>query len=232
MVMGASYPSHRYRGTARTVDERLGHTEEIERLDGDRHPRSCSGIASGAAPAARSRPARRWRWKTSSRSCRPPRPRLRRTILPRRSGRAATRDQSRRLPLHLPREEVIDVADKTCACCGGLKLRIGEDVLQRLDLVPAQFKVIVTRRPKFACQACAGEVVQAPAPERLIENGIPTEAWSRTCWSPSMPTTRRSIARRKSTHVKASRSIVPPWPIGLAAPPLRCGRYMRGSWSN
>ena len=81
------------------------------------------------------------------------------------------------LPPHLPREEtIIDVADKTCACCGGLKQRIGEDVSERLDVIPAQFKVIVTRRPKYACQACAGEVVQAPAPERLIENGIPTEA--------------------------------------------------------
>ena len=81
------------------------------------------------------------------------------------------------LPPHLPREEiVIDVADKTCACCGGLKHRIGEDVAERLDVIPAQFKVIVTRRPKYACAACAGEVVQAPAPERLIESGIPTEA--------------------------------------------------------
>ena len=80
------------------------------------------------------------------------------------------------LPVHFPREEiVIDVADKTCACCGGLKHRIGEDVSERLDVIPAQFKVIVTRRPKYACQACAGEVVQVPALERLIENGIPTE---------------------------------------------------------
>jgi transposase len=81
------------------------------------------------------------------------------------------------LPPHLPREEVvIDVADKTCACCGGRKHCIGEDVSERLDVIPAQFKVIVTHRPKYACAACAGEVVQAPAPERLIENGIPTEA--------------------------------------------------------
>lgn len=81
------------------------------------------------------------------------------------------------LPLHLPHEEIVlDVEDKTCACCGGLKHRIGEDVAKRLDMIPAQFKVIVTRRPKYACAACAGEVVQAPAPERLIENGIPTEA--------------------------------------------------------
>ena len=81
------------------------------------------------------------------------------------------------LPAHLPREEVVlDVADKRCACCGGLKACIGEDVSQRLDVVPAQFKVIVTRRPKYACRACQGEVVQAAAPERLIENGLPTEA--------------------------------------------------------
>jgi transposase len=81
------------------------------------------------------------------------------------------------LPPHLPREEiVINIEDKTCACCGGLKHRIGEDVSERLDVIPAQFKVIVTRRPKYACRACAGEVSQAPAPERLIENGLPTEA--------------------------------------------------------
>jgi transposase len=81
------------------------------------------------------------------------------------------------LPPHLPREEiVIDVADKTCPCCGGLKHRIGEDVSERLDMIPAQFKVLVLRRPKYACRVCEGEVVQAPAPERLIENGIPTEA--------------------------------------------------------
>jgi hypothetical protein len=34
----------------------------------------------------------------------------------------------------------------------------------------------VTRRPKLACRACVGTVVQAPAPPRLIEGGIPTEA--------------------------------------------------------
>jgi transposase len=35
--------------------------------------------------------------------------------------------------------------------------------------------VIVTRRPKLACRSCPGTVVQAPAPARLIEGGIPTE---------------------------------------------------------
>ena len=81
------------------------------------------------------------------------------------------------LPAHLPREEiVVDVADKSCPCCKGLRLKIGEDVSERLDMTPARFKVLVTRRPKYACRACEGEVAQAPAPERLIEGGIPTEA--------------------------------------------------------
>jgi transposase len=86
------------------------------------------------------------------------------------------------LPLHFPREEiVIDVADKICICCGILKHRIGEDRSERLDVIPAQFKVIVTIRPKYVCvaegcDAGIGKVSQAPAPERLIENGIPTEA--------------------------------------------------------
>jgi transposase len=52
---------------------------------------------------------------------------------------------------------------------------MGEDGSERLDVLPAQFRVIVTRRPKYACRACEGTVVQAPAPARLIEAGIPTE---------------------------------------------------------
>lgn len=42
--------------------------------------------------------------------------------------------------------------------------------------MPAQFRVIVTRRPKYTCRTCEEIVVQAPAPARLIEGGIPTEA--------------------------------------------------------
>lgn len=53
---------------------------------------------------------------------------------------------------------------------------IGEDRFERLDLTPAQFRVLVTRRPKLACRAYADVVVQQPAPPRLIEGGIPTEA--------------------------------------------------------
>jgi transposase len=81
------------------------------------------------------------------------------------------------LPAHLPCFEIIvDIEDKACPCCKGQLHRIGEDVAKRLDIMPARFRVLVTRRPKYACSACEEVVVQAPAPARLIEGGIPTEA--------------------------------------------------------
>jgi len=81
------------------------------------------------------------------------------------------------LPAHLPRiETIIDIDDHVCPCCRNGLHRIGEDVSERLDIVPAQLRVIVVRRPKYACRACQDVVVQAPAPARLIEGGLPTEA--------------------------------------------------------
>jgi transposase len=95
-----------------------------------------------------------------------------------RKGNAARRRANRgALPAHLPRIEVIlEPEDMACPCCRAAMTVIGEDTSERLDVIPAQFRVIVTRRPKLACRACPGTVVQAPAPARLIEGGIPTEA--------------------------------------------------------
>jgi transposase len=81
-----------------------------------------------------------------------------------------------RLPADLPREEiVVDLADKTCPCCGGGLHPIGEDVSERLDIVPARLRVLVIRRPKYACRGCESGVAQAAAPARLVEAGLPTE---------------------------------------------------------
>jgi len=80
------------------------------------------------------------------------------------------------LPGYLPRiEEIIEPESLVCGC-GGCLHAIGEDICERLDVIPAQFRVIVTRRPKYACRACTDGVVQAPAPARLIPGGLPTEA--------------------------------------------------------
>src|SRR3954464_13911082 len=80
------------------------------------------------------------------------------------------------LPAHLPRiETLVDVEDKSCPCCGGALHVIGEDTSEMLDIVPAQLRVRVIRRPRYGCRACEGAVVQAPAPERPITGGMATE---------------------------------------------------------
>jgi transposase len=80
------------------------------------------------------------------------------------------------LPKHLPNiEEIITPEALTCGC-GAERHIIGEDARERLDIVPAQFRVIVTRRPKYACRDREAGIVQAPAKPRLIEGGMPTEA--------------------------------------------------------
>jgi transposase len=81
------------------------------------------------------------------------------------------------LPAHLPRVEVlVDLADKSCPCCGGALHPIGEVREEMLDLVPAQLRVKVIRRPRYGCRACEEAVVQAPAPDRPITGGMATEA--------------------------------------------------------
>lgn len=81
------------------------------------------------------------------------------------------------LPAHLPRYEVlIDIERRDCPCCGGTLHVIDEERSEQLDIVPAQLRVRVIRRPRYACRACEGAVVVAPAPERPIDGGMATEA--------------------------------------------------------
>lgn len=87
------------------------------------------------------------------------------------------RRRSRALPKELPRiEQVIEPASIVCPCGCGSMIKIGEDRSERLDVTPAQFRVIVTIRPRYACPKGRAGVAQASAPARLIEAGLPTEA--------------------------------------------------------
>lgn len=80
------------------------------------------------------------------------------------------------LPKDLPRiEEVIEPESLECPCGCGQMHRIGEDRTERLDIIPAQLRVIVTIRPRYACRACTDGVTQAPARPWLIEGALPTE---------------------------------------------------------
>ena len=73
----------------------------------------------------------------------------------------------RPLPAHLARETVVHAPVCRCPACGGELRKLGEDVAEMLEIVPARFKVIRHVRPKLSCRACS-TVVQAPAPSRPL----------------------------------------------------------------
>ncbi len=89
----------------------------------------------------------------------------------------------RSLPANLPRETKEhrpttteahhDAAGQPCGCsaCGARLRRIGVDVSEQLEYVPARFKVIRTVRPKLACVKCQ-TIFQAPAPARPVNRGV------------------------------------------------------------
>jgi transposase len=130
-----------------TRSERLGK----DRLSDDQYALALDEIETGVAALEAEREK-----ATGHSTKRPPRPR---------KGFAA----------HLERVEVVIEPDDPAGCDGLERIRIGEDVCERLDVTPAQFRVIVTRRPKYVYKGRDG-VIQAPAPARIIESGIPTEA--------------------------------------------------------
>ena len=83
-----------------------------------------------------------------------------------------------RLPKHLPRvERVIEPESTLCPCGCGEMAKVGEDRTERLDIVPARLRVVVTIRPKYICRACGGKrSAQASAPDHLVPRGLPSEA--------------------------------------------------------
>lgn len=116
------------------------------------------------------------------------------------------------LPKHLPRiEDVLALDSMTCGC-GAERHAIGEDMSERLDIIPSQFRVIVTRRPKYACRSCTKSVVQAPAPAHLIPSGMPTGA---TVAHVLVSKYADHLARHRFTAAKGSIWIAPTSREGL-----------------
>lgn len=84
----------------------------------------------------------------------------------------AAQPTRRSLPEHLPRETKNHVPKpKVCPDCGGEWQKVGEDVSEMLEFVPAQFVVIRHVRPKFSCRDCS-RMIQAEAPSRPIARGL------------------------------------------------------------
>jgi len=156
------------------------------------------------------------------------------------------------LPENLPRiEQVVEPDSLMCPCgCGSpLSLgpmalqwrlhKIGEDRTERLDIVPAQLRVIrcptvhvymheVTVRPEYACRACTDGVTQAPAPAALIEGGLATEG----AMAHVPPLGDASIAcRATGQQIRRPPSVIPtepdPRPVRRQYPSQHLGRLGR-----
>lgn len=86
-----------------------------------------------------------------------------------------TRRQPKRqaLPEHLKRVEHHHEPESTTCGCGQAMVRIGEDVSERLDIIPAQFFVHRHIRGKWTCKCCQN-LVQEPVDPHVIDKGMPT----------------------------------------------------------
>src|SRR5262245_19622622 len=64
-------------------------------------------------------------------------------------------------------ERVVVPAPPCCPCCGGMLVKLGEDVTETLEVVPCQWKVIQTVREKYTCRSCE-KITQPPGPFHVI----------------------------------------------------------------
>jgi transposase len=123
------------------------------------------------------------------------------------------------LPVGLARvERVIACTPEQCTCktCGQSKAVIGYDVSEQLDVKPAQYFVVVTKREKRACKHCEeGGVVAAPVPERIIEKSLVSDRVVIDTvvakYSDHLPLYRQSAILEREAGVEIGRATLDGW---------------------
>jgi transposase len=123
------------------------------------------------------------------------------------------------LPAGLPRvERVIACTPEQCTCkvCGQATEVIGHDVSEQLDVEPAKYFVVVTKREKRACKRCEeGGVVAAPAPERIIEKSLVSDRVVIDTvvgkYSDHLPLYRQSVILQRETGIEIGRATLDGW---------------------
>jgi transposase len=123
------------------------------------------------------------------------------------------------LPAELPRvERVIACAPEQCACraCGQPMAVIGYDQSEQLDVEPAKYFVLVTKREKRACKSCeAGGVVAAPVPARIIDKSLVSDRVVIDTvvakYSDHLPLYRQSAILEREAGLEISRATLDGW---------------------
>jgi transposase len=123
------------------------------------------------------------------------------------------------LPAELPRvERVIACAPELCTCsaCGQPTAVIGYDVSEQLDVEPAKYFVVVTKREKRACKHCEESgVAAAPVPARIIEKGLVSDQVVINTviakYSDHLPLYRQSVILEREAGVEIGRATLDGW---------------------
>ena len=123
------------------------------------------------------------------------------------------------LPAHLPRvERVIACTPEQCVCgrCGRSTRVIGYEQSEHLDVEPAKYVVVVTKREKRACDTCEEHgVACAPLPARIIEKGLASDRVVIDTvvrkYADFLPLYRQSVILERETGLLISRATLDGW---------------------
>jgi transposase len=137
------------------------------------------------------------------------------TTTRRKSGKHPGRQE---LPADLPRvERVVRCTPEQCVCksCGKDTVVIGYEQSEQLDVEPARYFVVVTRREKRACRGCAEGVSAAPLSARIVDKGLVSDRMVIDAivakYSDHLPLYRQSAILERETGVSISRATMDGW---------------------
>ena len=126
------------------------------------------------------------------------------------------------LPADLPRvERVIACTPEQCVCksCGQDTVVIGYEQSEQLDVEPAQYFVVVSKREKRACKGCAEGVSAAPLPERIVDKGLVSDRvvidTLVSKYSDHLPLYRQSVILERDAGVSISRATMDGWVMSV-----------------
>jgi transposase len=123
------------------------------------------------------------------------------------------------LPANLPCvERILKCTPEQCVCkgCGKETVVIGHEESSQLDVEPAKYFVLVSKREKRACKSCEEQgVVSAPLPPRIIEKCLASDqividtVVSKYC--DHQPLYRQSAMLERDSGVELSRATLDGW---------------------
>lgn len=123
------------------------------------------------------------------------------------------------LPADLPRrEKLLSCTSEQCTCraCGRETIVIGYEQSEQLDVEPAKYFVLVTKREKRACRFCKeGGVASAALPARIIDKSLASDRVVIDTvvakYSDHLPLYRQSAMLERETGVEISRATMDGW---------------------